>query len=66
MNLEAEYALAMARTQAVIDAKYDRIMASQRFQWAYARRSMAQRLRNDKREQRYGKTQGVGIGVRHG
>jgi hypothetical protein len=40
------------RIQARIDERFDRLMIRNRFTFEHARRSMSQRLRNDKREQR--------------
>ena len=52
MNLAQELAKADRAIQAVINADYDRLMIRNRLAWEYLKRSQAQRLRNDKREQR--------------
>ena len=52
MNLTAELTAADQRVQQRIDELHDRAQIHIRIEGQYARRSMAQRLRNDKREQR--------------
>lgn len=55
------------RVQDFINATFDRLMIREKFKWEHARRASAQRLRNDGRERKHGKAQGVGVGVRaHG
>lgn len=52
MNLAAELTAADRRVQQRIDELHDRAQIHIRIEGQYARRSMAQRLRNDGREQR--------------
>ena len=52
MNLDAEIAAASKRVQSLIDERHDRLQIRNRFVYEHARRSMAQRLRNDGREQK--------------
>ena len=52
MNLAQELAKADRIVQNFIDADYDRKMIRNRLAWLYLKRSQAQRLRNDKREQK--------------
>lgn len=65
MNLDQEIRLADERVQALIDEHADRLVIRNRFAWEYARRSFGQRLRNDGRERKHGKAQGMGVGARH-
>lgn len=52
MNLDQQLREADKRVQSLIDDKRDRLMIRNRFTWEHARRASAQRLRNDKREQK--------------
>ena len=52
MNLAAELLKADRFVQSVIDTNYDRDMLRNRLAWESLKRSQAQRLRNDKREQK--------------
>jgi len=52
MNLAAELAKADRIVQAVINSNFDRDMLRNRLAWESLKRSQAQRLRNDKREQK--------------
>ena len=52
MNLDDAIKDADKRIQALIDDRFDRLIIRNKFTFEYARRSMYQRLRNDKREQR--------------
>lgn len=55
MNIDAAIQAASQRVQSLINEKHDRLQIRNRFAFEHARRSMAQRLRHDKREQRRGK-----------
>lgn len=57
MNLAADIEATSARLSKENLERFDRAMIRERFKWEHARRSMAQRLRNDGREQRKWKTQ---------
>jgi hypothetical protein len=52
MNLDAAIREADKRVQSIIDERRDRLMIRNKFTFEHARRASAQRLRNDKREQR--------------
>jgi hypothetical protein len=52
VNLDADLMETSKRLTAQNLERYDRAMIRERFKWEFARRSMAQRLRNDGREKR--------------
>ena len=55
VNLDRAIQEANMRVQSLINERHDRLQIRNRFTFEHARRSMAQRLRNDGREKRHGK-----------